>query len=58
VTDAHDTISGFVSGKAGRVPQGGEVLADGDVHFVVEESNDQHVNRVRVIVPEPQEADE
>ncbi len=57
-TDAHDTISGFVLGKAGRVPQEGEVLADGDVHFVVEESNDQHVNRVRVIVPEPQEADE
>jgi len=57
-TDAHDTIGGFVSGKAGRLPQEGEVVTEGGVHLVVEESSEQHVGRVRVIVPEPQEADE
>ena len=35
-----------------------EVLAEDDISFVVEESNDQHADRVRVIAPEPEEADE
>jgi len=57
-TEEHDTISGFLSGIAGRLPQEGEVLTEGDIRFVVEESNDQHADRVRVIAPEPEEADE
>ncbi|MEA3400961.1 MAG: hemolysin family protein [Armatimonadota bacterium] len=56
-TEAHDTVSGFLTGMAGRVPQEGEVLTAGEVTFVVVESNDQHVDRLRVIAPTPQEAE-
>lgn len=57
-TEEHETISGFLSGKAGRMPQEGEVLAEGGVLFTVEESNEQHVDRVRITLPERQEADD
>ncbi|MGC9318206.1 MAG: hemolysin family protein [Armatimonadota bacterium] len=56
-SEEHDTVSGFLTGMAGRVPQEGEVLTAGDVTFVVVESNDQHVDRLRVIAPTPQEAE-
>jgi putative hemolysin len=57
-TEEHETISGFLSGKAGRMPQEGEVLREGGIRFVVEQSNEQHVDRVRIILPERQEADD
>jgi putative hemolysin len=57
-TDSHETISGFVTGMAGRVPEEGEILRLGDVTFVVVASNDQYLDRLRVIVPRPQEADD
>jgi len=56
-TDSHGTVSGFVTGMAGRMPDEGETLLAGDVTFVVVESNDQHIDRLRVIAPTPQEAD-
>ncbi len=57
-TEEADTITGFLSGKAGRMPQEGEMLSEGEVRFVIDESNDQHLDRVRVILPERQEADD
>lgn len=57
-TDTHGTVSGFVTGMAGRVPDEGERLLAGDVTFVVVESNDQHIDRLRVIAPRRQEADD
>jgi len=56
-TEDHDTVSGLVTGLAGRVPEEGEVLRAGAVTFVVIESNHQYVERLRVIVPGPQEAE-
>ena len=50
-TYSHDTIGGFLAGMAGRVPREGEVLTAAGVRFVVEDSDDQYVERVRVIAP-------
>lgn len=56
-TENHDTISGFLTGMAGRVPQEGEVLTLDGATFVVVESNDQYVDRLRVIAPTGWEAE-
>ncbi|NLO06499.1 MAG: HlyC/CorC family transporter [candidate division WS1 bacterium] len=56
-TDNHDTISGFLTGMAGRVPQDGEVLTADGASFVVVESNGQHVDRLRVIALPMREAE-
>ncbi|MGD9497003.1 MAG: hemolysin family protein [Armatimonadota bacterium] len=56
-TEWHGTVSGFLTSLAGRVPEEGEVLFMGDVRFEVVESNDQHVERLRVIAPTHQEAE-
>jgi CBS domain containing-hemolysin-like protein len=56
-TENHDTMSGFVTGMAGRVPAEGEVLTVDGATFVVVESNDQHVDRLRVIAPSAREAE-
>lgn len=56
-TEDHDTVSGFLSGMAGRVPQEGEVMTVNGATFVVVESNDQHVDRLRVIAPTAREAE-
>jgi len=56
-TENHDTVSGFVTGMAGRVPNEGEVLTVDGATFVVVEANDQHVDRLRVIAPTAREAE-
>jgi len=57
-TDDHGTVSGFVTGMAGRVPDEGEVVSAQDVTFEVIESNDQHVDRLRVVAPPRGEAEQ
>ncbi len=57
-TDDHGTVSGFVTGMAGRVPEEGEVVRAEDVTFEVIESNDQHVDRLRVVAPPRGEAEQ
>lgn len=56
-TEAYDTVSGLLTGMAGRVPQDGEVLTADSVTFVVIESNHQHIERLRVMVPTGREAE-
>jgi magnesium and cobalt transporter len=56
-TENHDTVSGFLTGMAGRVPHEGEVLTVNGATFVVVESNEQHVDRLRVIAPTAREAE-
>jgi putative hemolysin len=56
-TENHDTVSGFLTGMAGRVPREGEVLTAGGATFVVVESNDQHLDRLRVIAPTAREVE-
>ncbi|MGI5816693.1 MAG: hemolysin family protein [Armatimonadota bacterium] len=57
-TDNHDTVSGFLTGMAGRVPREGEVLTADGATFVVVESNDQHVDRLRVIAATAREGEQ
>lgn len=57
-TEDHDTVSGFLTGMAGRVPQEGEVLIVEAMTFVVLESNHQHVERLRVVSPPGREAEQ
>ncbi|MFO8079495.1 MAG: hemolysin family protein [Armatimonadota bacterium] len=57
-TENHDTLSGFLTGMAGRVPGEGEVMTVDGATFVVVESNDQHVDRLRVIAPTAREAEQ
>ncbi len=57
-TEVHDTIGGLLAGMAGRVPQDGEVLTALGVRFEIEDSDDQYLERVRVIAPADQEAEE
>jgi len=54
-TDNHDTIGGLLAGMAGRVPQEGEVLTTAGVRFIIEDGDDQYIERVRVVAPEGQE---
>ncbi len=56
-TANHDTISGLLTGMAGRVPQEGEVFTVDGATVVVVESNDQHIDRLRVIAPTGREAE-
>ena len=56
-TDHHDTISGLLTGVAGRVPEEGEVFTISGATIVVIESNDQHVDRLRIIAPPEREAE-
>ncbi|MFP4250898.1 MAG: hemolysin family protein, partial [Armatimonadota bacterium] len=56
-TENHDTLSGFLTGTAGRVPGEGEVMTVDGATFVVVESNDQHVDRLRIIAPTTREAE-
>ncbi len=49
-TEHHETISGFLIGTTGRVPEAGEVLSTDDVTFEIIESNDQYIERLRVVV--------
>ncbi|MFW5868465.1 MAG: hemolysin family protein, partial [Armatimonadota bacterium] len=56
-TENHDTMSGFVTGMAGRVPNEGEVLTADGATFVVVESNDQHIDRLRIIAPTVRESE-
>ncbi len=57
-TEDHDTVGGLLAGMAGRVPHDGEVLMASGVRFEIEDSDDQYLERVRVIAPADQEADE
>ena len=56
-TDHHDTISGLLTGIAGRVPEEGEVFTISGATIIVVESNDQHVDRLRIIAPAEREAE-
>jgi len=57
-TENHDTISGLLTGVAGRVPQEGEMFTVDGATVVVVESNDQHIDRLRVVAPTGREAEQ
>jgi CBS domain containing-hemolysin-like protein len=52
------TIAGLVSELAGRIPQKGEVIEEHGLRFEVIESTKRKVQRVRISVLEPKEAEQ
>ncbi|MCD8237989.1 MAG: hemolysin family protein [Clostridiales bacterium] len=43
-----DSIGGYVSGAAGRFPKEGEVITDGDYTFIIEKTDKNRIERLRV----------
>ncbi|MCD7855829.1 MAG: hemolysin family protein [Clostridiales bacterium] len=43
-----DSIGGYVSGAAGRFPKEGEVIPDGDYTFIIEKTDKNRIERLRV----------
>ena len=50
--DEHETIAGLVSATAGHIPSPGELIIHGEVRLIVDEGDDQQVERLWVIAPE------
>lgn len=46
----YDTVAGLLSQEAGHIPGDGEVFDVGGMRLTVEESDGQHVGRVRIVV--------
>ncbi len=53
----YETVGGLVSGLAGHIPSSGESFEVEDTRLVVEESDGQHVERIRIVVG-PREGDD
>ncbi len=53
-----ETVAGILAELSGRIPRSGESFEYEGVRFVVEESDGQHVRRVRVIAPRGEKAGE
>ncbi len=47
--DEHETVAGLVSALAGHIPAPGDIINCGLVQFIVQEGDEQQVERVRVI---------
>ena len=45
----YDTLGGYLLTRFGRIPQHGETIADDAVTYTVEDRDDLHIKRVRVI---------
>lgn len=56
--EQYETVGGLVSGLAGHIPSSGETFAVADVQLRVEQSDGQHVERVRVVVGSREEGEE
>jgi len=48
--DQYETIGGLVSGLAGHIPASGETFEIAGTRLVVEDSDGQHVERIRIVV--------
>ncbi len=47
--DEHETVAGLVSALAGHIPAPGDVICCGPVQFIVQEGDEQQVERLHVI---------
>jgi len=47
--DKHETAAGLVSGIAGHIPEPGDVVRCGQVRFIIQEGDEQQIQRLRVI---------
>ncbi len=54
--DEYETAAGLVSGIAGHIPEPGDVVRCGQVRFIIQEGDEQQIQRLHVIVrPEEDE---
>ncbi len=54
--DEYETAAGLVSGIAGHIPEPGDVVKCGEATFIIQEGDEQQIQRLRVIVqPEDDE---
>jgi CBS domain containing-hemolysin-like protein len=55
--DQYETVGGLASGLAGRIPATGEAFQVEGIRLLIEESDGQHVGRVRVVVGTREDGD-
>ncbi len=48
--DEYETVAGLVSAIAGHIPEPGDVVRCGEATFIVQEGDEQQIQRLRVIV--------
>jgi len=48
--DEYETVAGLVSGIAGHIPEPGDVVRCGQVEFIIQEGDEQQIQRLWVIV--------
>lgn len=56
--DQFETISGLICGLAGHIPASGESFSVAGARLIVEESDGQHVQRVRIVASSREDGDE
>jgi len=49
--DEYETVAGLVSAVAGHIPEPGDVVRCGETTFIVQEGDEQQIQRLRVIAP-------
>jgi len=54
--DEYETVAGLVSAIAGHIPKPGDVVRCGKVKFIIQEGDEQQIERLRVIV-QPEDDD-
>ncbi len=50
-----DSIGGYVSGLAGRFPKAGEIIEEGSYKFIVEETEKNRIEKLRLVIGEKSE---
>lgn len=56
--EQYETIGGLLSGLAGRIPATGEVFQVGSVRLIVEQSDGQHLEQVRIVAGTREDGDD
>lgn len=56
--DQYETVGGLVSGLAGHIPASGESFVLAGTRLIVEDSDGQHVERIRIVVGSTEGGDE
>jgi len=49
--DEYETVAGLVSAIAGHIPEPGDVVRCDEAKFIVQEGDEQQIQRLRVIAP-------
>ncbi|MBU0608616.1 MAG: hemolysin family protein [Armatimonadetes bacterium] len=53
----YETVAGLLAQTAGRIPEAGETFAVGGLRLTVEDGDEQHVGRVRIVVATREDGD-